>query len=134
LWLGALLHIDPDIAYFESTKNSLTQEQKTLLQDLAYVCNFKATSDLSQWMTKNEVNELRSFLNANPKVKQTGRYTFQLDGRTVDFTPAISLPNKKTGLLGLWAEFLAWLGDIHFVLRIFKILDDRAIRKRRASL
>ncbi len=134
LWLKPLLHIDPDVAYFESTKNSLTREQKTLLQDLAYVCNFKATSDLPQWMTKNEVDELRSFLNTNPKVEQTGRYVFRLDDRTVDFTSAISLPNKKTGVLGLWAEFLAWLGDIHFVLRIFKMLDDRAMRKRRNSL
>ena len=134
LWLKPLLHIDPDVAYFESTKNSLTREQKTLLQDLAYVCNFKATSDLPQWMTKNEFDELRSFLNTTPKVEQTGRYTFQLDDRSVDFTSAISLPNKKTGILGLWAEFLAWLGDIHFVLRIFKMLDDREMRKRRASL
>ncbi len=120
LWLKPLLHIDPDVAYFESTKNSLTQEQKTLLQDLAYVCNFKATSDLPQWMTKNEIDELRSFLNANPKVEQTGRYTFQLDDRTVDFTSAISLPNKKTGILGLWAEFLAWLGDIAFRVANFQ--------------
>lgn len=134
LWLKPLLHIDPDVAYFESTKNSLTQEQKTLLQDLAYVCNFKATSDLPQWMAKNEVDELRSFLNSTPKVNQTSRYTFQLDDRTVDFMSAVSLPNKKTGMLGFWAEFLAWLGDIHFVLRIFKILDDREMRKRRNSL
>jgi alpha-galactosidase len=134
LWLGSLLHIDPDVAYFESTKNSLTQEQKTLLQDLAYVCNFKATSDLPQWMTKNEIDELRSFLNTNPIVEQTGRYTFQLDDRSVDFTSAISLPNKKTGILGLWAAFLAWLGDWHFMLRIFKALNDREMRKRRHSL
>jgi alpha-galactosidase len=134
LWLKPLLHIDPDVAYFESTKNSLTQEQKTLLQDLAYICNFKATSDLPQWMTKNELDELRSFLNATPKVEQTGRYSFNLDNRAVDFTSAVSLPNIKTGTLALWAAFLSWLGDRHLVLRIFKMLDNNAMRKRRENL
>jgi alpha-galactosidase len=134
LWLGSLLHIDPDVAYFESKENSLTQRQKMLLQDLAYVCHFKATSDLPRWLTKIELDELRSFLNADPVVKQTGRYTFQFDDRAVDFESALSLPETKTGLLGLWAIFLGWLGDRHFVLRIFKMLDDRALRKRRAGL
>jgi len=134
LWLKPLLHIDPDVAYFESTKNSLTQEQNTLLQDLAYVCNFKATSDLPQWMTKIELDELRSFLNTTPKVEQTGRYAFNLDNRAVDFTSAVSLPNTKTGLLALWAAFLSWLGDRHFVLKIFRMLDDNTMRKRRESL
>jgi alpha-galactosidase len=134
LWLKPLLHIDPDVAYFESTKNSLTQEQKTLLQDLAYVCNFKATSDLPQWMTKNELDELRSFLNTTPKVEQTGRYTFRLDSRAVDFTSAVSLPNINSGMLALWAAFLSWLGDRHLVLKIFRMLDDNAMRKRRESL
>ena len=134
LWLKPLLHIDPDVAYFESAKNSLTREQKVLLQDLAYICNFKATSDLPQWMTKNELDELRSFLNSTPKIKQTGRYTFDLNGHIADFTSALSLPNKKTGMLALWAAFLSWMGDRHLVLKIFKMLDDEKLRKRKNSL
>jgi len=134
LWLKPLLHIDPDVAYFESTKNSLTKEQKRLLQDLAQICEFKATSDLPQWMTKEETDELRSFLNSTPKVEQTGRYTFRLDNRAVDFTPATSLPKKKTGTLALLAEFLSWMGDRHLVLKIFKMLDAGKLRKRRNSL
>ncbi|MHB8776531.1 MAG: glycoside hydrolase family 36 protein [Anaerolineales bacterium] len=134
LWLKPLLHIDPDVAYFESKENSLTQEQKILMQDLAYICGFKATSDLPQWMTSDELDQLRSFLNANPKVKQMGRYIFQIDDRTVDFTSATSMPEIPKGLVALWAAFLGWLGDRHFVLRIFKMLDDKALRKRRASL
>jgi len=134
LWLGSLLHIDPDIAYFESKENSLTGEQRALLQDLAMVCSFKATSDLPQWLTQNEMRHLRQFLNTTPKVTQIGRYVFQIDDRIVDFTPAISLPETKFGLLGLWAAFLGWLGDRQFVLRFFKMLDDRALRKRRAGL
>jgi alpha-galactosidase len=134
LWLKPLLHIDPDVAYFESSENSLTAEQKRLLQDLAQICEFKATSDLPQWLTKSETTELRSLLNSAPKVEQTGRYTFCLDDRPVDFTPAISLAQKKTGWLGAWAKFLSWLGDRHWVLRIFKMLDDEKLRKRRAEL
>ncbi len=134
LWLKSLLHIDPDVAYFESTHNTLLPEQKILLQDLAYICEFKATSDLPQWMTKGETAELRSFLNETPNVEQTGRYTFRLDGRPVDFMSATSLPGKKTGLLALWAAFLSWMGDRHLVLKIFKILDDGKLGKRRTGL
>ena len=134
LWLKPLLHIDPDVAYFESKENSLTQEQKILLQDLAYTCDFKATSDVPQWMTNDELDQLRSFLNTNPKVKQAGRYIFQINDRTVDFTSAASLPEIPKGLTALWAAFLSWLGDRHFVLRVFKMLDDKALGKRKASL
>ena len=134
LWLKPLLHIDPDVAYFESKENSLTQEQKILLQDLAYICDFKATSDLPQWMTKDELNQLRLFLSANPKVKQESRYIFHLDDRRVDFTSAVSLPEIPKGLTALWARFLGWLGDRYFVLRVFKMLDDNALRKRRMNL
>jgi hypothetical protein len=85
-------------------------------------------------MTKNELEELRFFLTVTPKVEQTGRYNFRLDDRPVDFTPAISLPNKKTGILAFWAAFLSWMGDRHLVLKIYKILDDGNLKKRRAGL
>ncbi|MBC7876603.1 MAG: alpha-galactosidase [Anaerolineales bacterium] len=134
LWLQPLLHVDPDVAYFASKENSLTQEQKQLLQDLAFICKFKATSDLPQWLTKKELEELRAFLNANPKIKQLSRHTFQIDDRTVDFTSAVSMPHIPKGIITLWAGFLGWLGNIPFVLRIFKSLDDKALRKRRARL
>jgi alpha-galactosidase len=130
LWLKPLLHIDPDAAYFESQKNSLTKEQKQFLQDLALICEFKATSDLPQWMTQNEMEELRSFLNAAPKAERTGRYTFRLDGRAVDFTPAVSLPKKKSGTLALWAEILAWLANRPFTLKAYHTLNDWNLRKR----
>jgi len=134
LWLKPLLHIDPDVAYFESKENSLTQEQKSLLQDLAYICDFKATSDLPQWMTNDELGQLRLFLEANLKVKQVGRYIFQINDCMVDFTSATSMPEIPKGLTALWAAFLSWLGDRHFVLRIFKMLDDKALKKRSESL
>jgi alpha-galactosidase len=134
LWLKPLLHIDSDVAYFIEKENEMTQEQKKLLQDLALVCEFKATSDLPQWMTSSERADLRQFLESNLKVRQLGRYKFQLDNRLVDFTQATSLPDVPIGIIAIWANFLGWLGDFHFVLRIFKALDDRELRKRRASL
>lgn len=134
LWLAPLVHVDPDIAYFESKENSLTGEEKKLLQDLAFVCKFKATSDMPRWLSDQEKQALREFLEADPPVKRVGRYVFQVGGRTVDFRPAVSAWERKTGFLGLWAELLAWLGDIPFILRLFMLLDARAIKKRRARL
>ncbi len=134
LWLSPLLHIDPDVAYFESQENTLAPEQKRLLQDLALICNFKATSDMPQWMTAEELENLRAFLNLNPQVTQTGRYTFSIDGRVVDFTSAIALPTPPKGLMKVWGKILSWLGSQPFVLRIFKVMDDNALRKRRSGL
>lgn len=134
LWLKPLFHIDPDVEYFESLENSLDENGKILLQDLALICNFKATSDLPQWLTEMEREQVRAFLNAEPKITQLSRYIFQLDDRIVDFTSAVSLPEKPSGLTLLWANFLGWLGSFPFVLRILKRMDDNAIWKRRANL
>ena len=134
LWLKPLLHIDPDVAYFEAKENQLTQAQRTLLQDLAYVCEFKATSDLPQWLGKDELEQLRSFLNAKPNIERTGRYTFRIDDRAVDFTSATSLPDIPKGLIALWGRLVGWLGDRYFILRLYKILNLSRLRKRRSSL
>jgi alpha-galactosidase len=134
LWLKPLLHIDPDVAYFESKENQLTQAQRILLQDLAYVCEFKATSDLPQWLGKDELEELRSFLRAKPKIERDGRYIFHIDDRTVDFTSATSLPDIPKGLIALWGRFVGWLGDRYFILRLYKVLNLSKLRKRRSNL
>jgi len=134
LWLKDLVHIDPDVAYFESKENGLKQAQKDLLKDLTLICDFKATSDLPQWMTPEEREQVRTFLLAEPKVKQLSRYTYQLDDRVADFSSAVELPNPPRGLTALWAEFLGWLGNWQFVLRILKLLDDNALRKRIARI
>jgi alpha-galactosidase len=134
LWLKPLLHIDPDIAYFESKENQLTQEQRILLQNLAHICEFKATSDLPQWLTNNELDQLRSFLDTKPKIIRTGRYIFRIDDHLVDFASAASLPDVPTGLTALWGRCVGWLGDRYFILRMYKILDLGRLRKRRSNL
>ncbi|GAB1471210.1 alpha-galactosidase [Chloroflexota bacterium] len=130
LWLKPLVHIDPDVEYFESKENSLAERHKTQLQDLALICDFKATSDLPQWMTPQEREQVREFLLASPKVTQLSRYVYQLDNRIVDFSSAVELPVPPQGLAWLWGEFLGWLGNWKFVLRIIKMLDDRKLKGR----
>ncbi|NJN80780.1 MAG: alpha-galactosidase, partial [Anaerolineales bacterium] len=128
LWLKDLVHIDPDVEYFESKENFLAEEHKIQLQDLALICNFKATSDLPQWMTSDEREQVRKFLLAVPKVTQLSRYVYKLDERIVDFSSAVGLPAEPIGLTKLWGNFLGWLGDFPFVLRIFKWIDDDKLR------
>jgi len=134
LWLQPLVHVDPDIAYFETRENHLLPEQRKLLQDLALVCKFKATSGLPQWFTVEEREELRRFLVETPLIEKVGKFRYSIDGRSVDFSPAMSMPSAPKGLEYLWSLFLGWLGNIPLVLLLFKARDDAALRKRRASL
>ena len=130
LWLKPLVHIDPDVEYFVTKENSLAESHKTQLQDLALICDFKATSDLPQWMTPQERENVRAFLNAETDSKQISRYVYQLDNRIVDFSSAVEIPKPPTGFAALWGAFLGWLGDWKFVLRIMKKMDDDSLKKR----
>jgi alpha-galactosidase len=134
LWLQSLVMIDPDVAYFVERENSLSPEQKQLLRDLAVICNFKATSDLPQWMTPAQRESLREFLNANPNVQRLGPSKFQIDGRVVDFFPALSLPNPPTGTTKIQAMFVSWLGSQSLALKMLKRLDDLSLQRRKRDL
>jgi alpha-galactosidase len=134
LWLKPLLHIDPDVAYIESRENLLSLDHRLLLQNLAHICEFKATSDLPQWMTKDELDELNFFLRSKPKISRTGRYTFQVDDSLVDFTSAVELPSVPKGMTALGGRLLGWLGDRYFILRMYKLLDLGKLRKRGSIL
>jgi alpha-galactosidase len=118
LWLSPLVQTDPDVAYFRARECRLTESQKTLLQDLALVCSFRATSDLPQWLTKNEREKLRVFLEARTEVLHSSRYVFRLDNRTVDFGPAMALPEQPRGVDRLGRILMSWLGDRRWILRI----------------
>jgi alpha-galactosidase len=134
LWLKPLVHTDPDIAYFCSIQNSLSKEQKLLLQNLALVCDFKATSDLSQWLSESERKELYAFLEAHPVVERTGRYRFSLDGREVDFGPAMELPELPKGLEVPSSAVIGWLGNQGWALKLFHKQGKRALQKRLKDL
>jgi hypothetical protein len=87
-----LINIDPDVAYFRSRHNQMTQEQKNMLQDLVQITTFKATSDLPQWLKPIERKRLLAFLEEQPGIEQLERYRFKINNRTVDFSPIIPLP------------------------------------------
>jgi alpha-galactosidase len=117
-WLGSLVQIDSDVAYFRSIECSLTDEQQSLLQDLASVCGFKATSDLPYWLKPDEREKLRSFLTSRFEIDQSSRYVFKVNGRTVDFIPAISLPELPKGLDLIKGIIAGSLGNQAWILKI----------------
>jgi alpha-galactosidase len=134
LWLAPLVHTDPDVAYFRSRETGLTAEQKGVLQDLAQVCRFKATSDLPQWLTSSERNTLNQFLEHQPLVIRTGRYSFSLDGRKVDFSKAMALPAPTKGVATLASALTDWLGSQPFTLRLLNKLENNKWEKRAKDL
>jgi alpha-galactosidase len=134
LWLQPLVMTDPDVAYFVEKGNSLSPEDKQLLQDLAAICNFKATSDLPRWMTPKQRESLRAFLNWTPNVRRLNRSRFQLDDRLVDFSPALSLPNPPTGATKIQAALIGWLGSQPLALKMLKRIDELSLQRRKKGL
>jgi alpha-galactosidase len=90
LWQSPLIDIDPDVVYFRSKLNLLTRQQMQWLRDLAVLCDFRAVSDPPSWLSQAELAALREFLTERPAVVQLDRYRFTIDGRPVDFTPAVA--------------------------------------------
>ncbi len=134
LWLQPLAATDPDVAYFRSQKISMNVEQKRMLSDLALVCDFKATSDLPQWLTPSEREELRSFLEARPRVKRTGRFTYSLDNLEVNFSPAISLPEFPRGFDALARTILGLVANQGWAMKLMDRLSKSALQKMRHTL
>jgi hypothetical protein len=120
---------DPDVAYFRSQQTAMNAEQKQMLQDLALVCEFKATSDLPQWLGSDERNELHTFLEARPSIERTGRYSFRLDDREVDFSPAIPLPEPPKGFEALASLLVGWLGNQGWALKLMDRMGKNALQK-----
>ena len=134
LWLKPLVHIDPDVEYFVAKENTLGEDHKAQLRDLALLCDFKATSDLPQWMTPMERALVRDFLLAVPTISKLGRYIYRLDDRTIDFSSVVPLTPKAKGLPALWGAFLGWAGNIKPVVRFILTLDNNAKRRRASNL
>lgn len=134
LWLQPLVMTDPDVVYFVERENSLSSQQKQLLQDLAVICNFKATSDLPQWMTPVQRESLREFLNVNPNVQRLDRSKFQVDDRLVDFSAALPLPNPPTGTAKIQAGLVGWMGNQSLALKMLKRMNDLSLERRKKDL
>ena len=96
LWMKPLVNIDPDVMFIRSKHNALQPDEKQLLLDLGTLTGFKATSDLPNWMTKQDVASLRDFMNNDFNVQKLSRYKFSINGRIVDFSSAITThPHQK---------------------------------------
>ena len=122
------------MAYFSSRGNSLSEEHKKLLQVLALVCNFKATSDLPQWLSEDGKETLRLFLLSAQKVNRTGRYTFQLGDRQVDFSSAGELPIPPTGFNAILGNFVGWAGGLGLVRQILDVMGKNSLEKMKREL
>ena len=118
LWLKPLVHTDPDVVYFASSKNDLTSEQSRLLQNLALICDYKATSDIPSWLHAEERSKLESFLNAKSKTLAE-----------VDFSEAMEIPEANWGERTL-GNLLGWLGSFPIVMKFFHWLEERSIQAK----
>jgi alpha-galactosidase len=132
LWLAPLVHTDPDVAFFRRLNSTLTPAQSALLQDLARICNFKTTSDLPQWWTEAERQTVRAFLEQQSTVERTGRATFRLDRREVDFSAAVDVPlvRKKTFSL----PFILWGSEQRWILRLMEDSDNARYEQLKQGL
>ena len=129
LWLQPLVHTDPDVVYFRSRQNALTPEQKTLLQDLAQVAGFKATSDVPAWLTEAERVALREYLETSPQMKKTGKYKHQIGEREVDFSPFIGMPPLPGFPKNIWGALIGELANVPALMKIYDASYRRTLRK-----
>ncbi len=111
LWLKPLVNVDPDVLYFRTRYNGLKPNENQLLQDLGTITGFKATSDLPGWWRPSELEKVREFLEAAPKVHKRKRYEYQLDERNVDFSPAIPVRTSNV-------DFPVWLARSWGLLKV----------------
>jgi len=109
--------------------NNLTPEQKSLLQDLAQVCKFKATSDIPAWLTDAERSALREFLESRPKVQKTGRNSYRISNREVDFGPHIGMPSLPDVFTNLQGAFIGGLANVPALMNVFDKLGKNSLKK-----
>ncbi len=86
LWLRPAIETDPDVVYFRRKYNLLDRRARTMLQDLARVAGFRATSDPPAWLDDRERAELVEFFSERPSIAPIGHHRYEIDGRPVDFS------------------------------------------------
>ncbi|MFD1722859.1 glycoside hydrolase family 36 protein [Amnibacterium endophyticum] len=91
-WQRPWFELDPDAVYFRRRRSLLDEPQRQLVQDAATVLRFKQTSDPMAWLDAQERAALDEWLAADETVRRTGRGTWRIDGRDVDFGPALAAP------------------------------------------
>jgi alpha-galactosidase len=129
LWLQPLVNTDPDVVFFCSRHNNLTAKQKSLLQDLAQICNFKASSDIPSWLTETERAALREFLDRTPEIRKTGRTSYKIGDNEVDFGAHITMPSLPGTFTNLQGAVLGRLANVQMLMNLFDKLGKIGLRK-----
>lgn len=129
LWFAPLVHTDPDMVYFRTRVNRLTAEQCQLLQDLALVAGFKATSDIPAWLNEAERAGLKVFLETAPQIRKIDRYVYQIGDRLVDFSQAAAMPPQPGTGARLAGQIVDGLANVRAVWKIREAMDHRALVK-----
>ncbi len=129
LWLQPLVQTDPDVVYFSSQQNKLSPEQKSMIQDLAQICRFKASSDIPSWLTNNERTALHAYLESNPEVQKVGKTTYQIGDHKVDFGPHIGMPVTPSIFSKLQGAVLGELANSPVLLKGFDKLGKLKLEK-----
>lgn len=106
LWLGQLANVDPDVMFFNSRYNSMKPHENRYLLDLGAISGFKAISDLPHWLNPSEKESLRAFLDSTPAVQKKKRYSYQIDGRDVDFQSVIPVETSDKNFPIWLAKYL----------------------------
>ena len=125
LWLTPLVHVDPDVSFFQSKHSALRPHEKQLLQDLGLISGFKATSDLPHWLKASEREALWAFLEYSPEIHKTNRYQYQIENRSVDFSSAVPIPTSKMNL-PVWLAKNIGLLKLIWYQALPAILEGRA--------
>lgn len=89
-WMKRLYDVDPDAVYFRSARSLLGDEERQTLRDAAAVLEFRSTSDPLDWLFPDERRQLSEWMGGTAVIEQTGRYTYLVDGRPVDFTGIVT--------------------------------------------
>jgi alpha-galactosidase len=130
LWLAPLVRPDPDVVYFHAQPGGATAEQRGLLQAMAEICGFKATSDLPCWLTEAERAALAAFLENKLPVRKTGRTRYAIGDQEVDFASCVALPPSPSGWTKMTGAMAGQLANLPLVLNLFDALWKADLRKK----
>ena len=97
------------------------------------MAQFKASSDVPAWLTESERLALRHFLENSPVIQKMGPSIYSLDGRAVDFSAQIALPELPNLFTNLLGALIGGLANVPFLMRIFDKLGKRDLEKKLAE-
>ncbi len=129
LWLRPLVDTDPDVVFFGSRENTLTVEQKSLLQDLAQICGFKASSDIPGWLTEAERAALIKFLEESPEIRKLEEAFYQIGDRKVDFGANIGLPTLPDSFSQMQGAVVGGIAGIPILMKAFDKLGKKRLKR-----